>query len=1005
MRTLVFIVFSVWSYGGLFEAQGQVSPHPSGVHYDASNGLPGSVVYRAVQDLSGFIWIATDAGLARFDGHRFDVFTRLNGLPDNEVLNIFVDRRNCLWIQTFDGIAYMPQARDTIYLLPLPGGEELVSSFEGKDGRVWITTRRQIIKLEDGAPDSMTVYKDDANISRPCPIGQYPDQTLLFLSWGGRFTRLNPDDFSLQTTQKNPNSPFLLPPNAIYIDGKGFLIGSFDGLRFLDNSEKPFVEGLDGIPVSVVERDRSGIYWFGGGTKGISSYRLEEGGFVLEDNMLPGERVSDLMEDRDGNLWVSTMGKGLFFFPKSYRQMTYHLPINLGLDPSVFSMHIASDSSIWLGCTNYVIRIDPQGRMKKYEPFPNPRSYNRVLKILEPKPGELLFVTDLGIGAYQGGKISIYSNIQASKCAIEAREGGIWLGTGQGLTFFSKDYIPANDNLRPLGNRIQYPGRVYSILEGDSCLWLGGVDGLFRYENETLIGYGEKDKYLSYFVADLAQGPFGELWVASKGGGVTCVTDKGVVHIETKDGLASMNCHCLYIKGNILIAGTNQGASFFELGVPGTVPTHLHTLSNQDGLVGNEIWDIELDHDIVHLATSGGLASFPLQLIYESGTNSQVFFQEMLAGNQVINLSNYKESIHLDRGVNDVTIKFTALDFLGGKDLQYRYQLDGLDKDWVTGRSEVVRYSHLPAGSYTFRVQVRRSNAAWPQMVQSLSFVITPPFWASWWFIVLMLILGILAIMAIQSFFMRRKERTRLRITLDRQTRELRNTNKELQRSNEELRKFAYVVSHDLKSPLRTISSFTQLIKRKTDGKLEENIQEYLDLVEAGAKQMNSLVVDLLSYAQIGGGDGHFQELSLSDLVMEVQRKLAHSIKESHCQIEKGVLPHVIGIRYQLSLVIQNLIENAIKFQGASAPFIVIRADEDDRFWYISVEDNGIGIEAEYQIEVFNIFKRLHAGNYEGTGIGLSICKKIIDLHGGTLALTSTLGQGSCFTFSLPKVR
>lgn len=232
-------------------------------------------------------------------------------------------------------------------------------------------------------------------------------------------------------------------------------------------------------------------------------------------------------------------------------------------------------------------------------------------------------------------------------------------------------------------------------------------------------------------------------------------------------------------------------------------------------------------------------------------------------------------------------------------------------------------------------------------------------------------------------------------------------TNSELAKyidSNAQLEHFAYIASHDLREPLRTISNFAQLMERKLTGKLDESTKDYLDYIIKGAQNMNAMVGDLLSYSRVNTQDHRHENIAIDETLRIIQKDLHQLISETGATINIGKMPlNMIANATKMKQLFQNLIHNAIKFQKEdSTPVVDIAAWEDRNYWYFSLKDNGIGIAEEHHKEIFLLFKKLNAG-VAGTGIGLSLCEKIIKQHGGKLSLDSKLDEGTIFFFSISK--
>jgi signal transduction histidine kinase len=225
----------------------------------------------------------------------------------------------------------------------------------------------------------------------------------------------------------------------------------------------------------------------------------------------------------------------------------------------------------------------------------------------------------------------------------------------------------------------------------------------------------------------------------------------------------------------------------------------------------------------------------------------------------------------------------------------------------------------------------------------------------------------------------------------------------DLQRSNSELEQFAYVASHDLQEPLRKVASFCQLLQRRYGGKLDERADQYIEYAVDGAKRMQMLINDLLAFSRVGRVEQERVPVPVADLLAQAQKNLVTTIRQTHARIDAGDLPTVLAEPTLLTAVFQNLLSNAVKFHGSRPPHITVSADRDGEFWLFSFADNGIGIESDYAERIFVIFQRLHdKATYPGTGIGLAMCRKIIDYHGGRIWLDTTVTSGSRFLFTLP---
>ena len=251
---------------------------------------------------------------------------------------------------------------------------------------------------------------------------------------------------------------------------------------------------------------------------------------------------------------------------------------------------------------------------------------------------------------------------------------------------------------------------------------------------------------------------------------------------------------------------------------------------------------------------------------------------------------------------------------------------------------------------------------------------------------------GVLVTVAIRDITTRKKAEARLLQTVQ-----------ELNRSNEELGQFAYVASHDLQEPLRMVASYTQLLSKRYKGKLDADADEFIAFAVDGANRMQLLIQDLLAYSRVGTKGEDLLVISSEEALQHALVNLAGAIEDSGALVTHDPLPDVLADERQLIQLFQNLVGNAIKYQTGGVPRVhVSSARNADAKWLFSVRDNGLGIESKYFERIFGMFQRLHKREeFSGTGIGLAICKKIVERHGGNISVESQLGQGSTFRFAL----
>ncbi len=248
-----------------------------------------------------------------------------------------------------------------------------------------------------------------------------------------------------------------------------------------------------------------------------------------------------------------------------------------------------------------------------------------------------------------------------------------------------------------------------------------------------------------------------------------------------------------------------------------------------------------------------------------------------------------------------------------------------------------------------------------------------------------------------------KRHKENLEVLVKERTAELEESNRDLARSNENLEQFAYVASHDLQEPLRVMSSYSQLLEKRYKGRLDQDADDFIAFIVDAAARMQKLITDLLAYSRAGRETTGMVAVDCEKVVRRLVNSMAATIESAKGEVTFDALPTIRAHESSLIQLFQNLIGNALKFRGEQPPRIHIRASQTGGEWVFSVSDNGIGIEPQYSQRIFMIFQRLHPRNkYPGTGIGLSICKKIVESMGGRIWVESEPGKGSTFYFSVP---
>jgi signal transduction histidine kinase len=353
-----------------------------------------------------------------------------------------------------------------------------------------------------------------------------------------------------------------------------------------------------------------------------------------------------------------------------------------------------------------------------------------------------------------------------------------------------------------------------------------------------------------------------------------------------------------------------------------------------------------------------------------------------------------------------VTLEYAALNYLTPEKNLFEYRLEGIDREWnKVGTQRFATYPSLPPGSYTFRVRAWNNDGILNEEGAALRIVITPPYWQTWWFRMLVLMAVGTGLYSWYRGKMRAAAAHRLELEAL-----VRQRTAELEERNAELQSFADVASHDLQEPLRKVKAFAEKLDTKWETLSRDEIGDLHHRMMNAAQRMQALITQLLAYARLGKVEPQLVEVDMAALAREVLEDLEARIEQMKGRVEVGPLPRIHADPVQIRQLLQNLIGNALKFARPGANPVVrvyvtgetAAAGATDARCQVAVQDNGIGFEQAEADRVFRPFYRLHTRQqYEGTGLGLAICQKIVDRHKGTIRAVSAPGEGTTFFFTL----
>ncbi len=1013
--------------------------------YKHDAGDPGSLrsntIYAILEDSDGVMWIGTwEGGLHRYDraAGSFTHFRNRPGdatsLSHDTVRAILQDRHGTLWIGTvggglnrLDGVATDAAGTATATFTryrhdpedPTSLSDDFVRAlYEDRSGALWIGTVSGGLNLLDRATGEFTTYRhepgDPRSLSSDAVMAILQDQAgnLWITTRDAGLNRFHPDG-TFTTYRHDPGDPMSLSDDRLRAlheqtagvlwvgtDGGGlnrFEVETGESLRF--RHDPGDARSLSSDALLEIYEDPSGTLWLGTEGGGVDRLDLKAQKFALhrhepgDPSSLGNDFVLSLLEDRAGELWIGTCGGGLDRFDRRTGVFTHYRPDpddprSLGSD-TVYAILEDRSGNLWCGPSGAgLARFDrATGAFVAYRHDPeNPRSLgdDHVMALYEDPAGRLW------IGTWTGGLNRLDAGSLEPDRATFTR------------------YVHADGDPGSLSGN-----RVYAIHQDrEGALWVSTeAHGLNRLDGASLGHAGGSFEHFVHDEADpgslsnndvmvITEDRAGDLWIGTYGGGLNLFDRDSETfdHYDQRHGLANNVVYgILEDASGRLWLSTNQGLSRFD---PQT-----ETFRNYD--VADGLQGMEFNSGAYHRNARG--------VLYFGGNHGfNAIVPERVTDNPYVPpvvLTSFKklgeeadlgvavsevEAITLGPEDRIVSFEFAALSFTSPYKNRYAYRLEGFHDDWIElGTKRDITLTNLNPGSYVFRVKGSNNDGVWNHEGLAIDLEVLPPFWATWWFragSALALGLGVVAVYRIRT----RRVKAR--------NRQLEAVNRELEAKNLQLERFSYTVSHDLKTPLVTIKGFLGLLQKDALAGNRERLQHDVDRIGSAADKMARLLDELLELSRIGRMVNPSEPVPLTDLAQEAVALVAGKIEKGGARVEvEPSMPVVDGDRLRLLEVFQNLIDNAVTYMGEQPrPQVEVRAQARDKDVLCSVSDNGAGIDPQYHRKIFGLFERLSAGR-EGTGIGLTLVERIVEIHGGRIWVESEgKGKGATFYFTLP---
>jgi ligand-binding sensor domain-containing protein/signal transduction histidine kinase len=1005
-----------------------------------TTSLERSHIMSLYEDRQGNLWVGNFNGALSLYNRKNDAFTHYkltngntNGLSDKTATTIYEDKQANLWIGTYYKLNLLDRKTGLItHFGNDPADPASISDnginciFEDRRNTLWIGTSNGLNILDRKTKKFKRIYASEAPNSlsnNHIKAIHEDDKGNLWIGTENGLNRYHPETGTFTRFLNNPADPTSLGNNDItHIEDAGvgrLWIGTSEVLhlfypaqhrfyRFTSDPNNPSTLSKNGNTTALL-RDNTGIVWVGTYGGGINKYDEHLSYFETQRNRpsdwesLSFNVVAAFAENSDGNVWVATDGGALNLWKKDANKFIRYNP-----DP-------ANENSIG----NWGVLSLCQAKKRNYLWI---GFYGKGLDRYDATTGTFRHYTK-GNGPGQLNNDQVYA-------LAEDRQGNIWIGTnGNGVNILNpatnKIIKYVNDPANPASLTGDYVRCLYEDKKGR--MWIGTSVGISVYDpaRQSCITYNHTNIEMETDdIHCITEDKKGNIWIGTLGGGLTVLDSRSGQSsmFTTANGLPDNTINSIVEDDQgFLWISTNNGLSRYD-----PANGSFKNSSLEDGIQSFEFSQNAGFKTSDGTILMGGVNGFnvirPKKLIVNKNippvciTGFKLFNKKVRVGAPGSPLQHdilETDTIRLTYNQSIFSFEFAALSYTAPGKNRYAYMLEGFDKEWIyAGTNRSATYTNLNPGTYRFKVKAANNDGIWNATGASIVLLIQPPFWQTWWFRLTVIV--VFATVVILTFRGRTREISNRNEWLEKQvlerTQSLANatlaaqeTAKELERKNKELEQFAYVASHDMQEPLRTMSSFVELLQQQYKDTLDDNAEKYMSFIVHACDRMRVLINDLLDYSRIGKK----KSCSLVDcnvLVQEVLADLNAAISEAGATVKVGPLPVVYGYATELKQLFQNLIVNAIKFRKKDTdPLVELTAVQQNDAFQFAVADNGIGIDPKFHERIFVIFQRLHTrAEYTGSGIGLSNCKKITELHKGDIWVDSEIGAGTTFYFTLP---